>query len=54
MSIILGTLCNNLAFSWTFNAYVSSLFLKYVPFLTSGMQARWAYPLCIWCVLRTD
>lgn len=36
------------------NAYVSSLFFKYVPFLPSGMQARWEYPLCIQRVCSAD
>lgn len=33
-----------ITFSWKSNAYVSSLFFKYVPFLHPGMQTRWEYP----------
>ena len=41
---LVGTHRNNPASSWTASAYVSSLFLKYVPFLTCGMQAWRDYP----------
>ena len=48
LSIILGTR-NKPAFSWTSNAYVHSLLVKYVAFLPYGMQVRRQYPFCIQC-----
>lgn len=43
ISIILRT-CNHPIFSWKPNAYLSSLFFKYVLFLPSGLQAWRDYP----------